>query len=214
MISHYVRSKIMGLFGTAFGAVKWGFGTNFSHIGRWLLLTIFSCIPIVNFIADGALMKVLKGEEPDISPAGKSFVTGFFFFLIGLIYAIIPAIIILVLGLISSIAAAIVGIILVILLCLIAIPAEINFVRSGKFGKAFAFGEIFGMISKLGWGKYILAIIVMFIVGFIVSLVIGIIAYVLGLIPVAGWVLALIFEILMLVPLVCFELKYWNDVLA
>ena len=123
MISHYVRSKIMGLFGTAFGAVKWGFGTNFSHIGRWLLLTIFSCIPIVNFIADGALMKVLKGEEPDIAPAGKSFVTGFFFFLIGLIYAIIPAIIILVLGLISTVAAAIVGIILVILLCLIAIPA-------------------------------------------------------------------------------------------
>lgn len=191
----------MGLFGTAFDALKWGFSVNFKHIGRWLLLTLLSIIPIVFWISDGALMRVLKGEEPDLSPVGKNFVNGFFLFLIALIYAIIPCLIMLI-----PVVGQIIGIILLILVCIIMIPAEINFARTGKFGAAFKFGEIFGMISKLGWGKYILAIIVMLIFGIIIGLILGLIT----MIPIVG----LIVVILVSIPLLCFELKYWNDVFA
>lgn len=191
----------MGLFGTAFNALKWGFSVNFKHIGRWLLLTLLSIIPIVFWISDGALMRVLKGEEPDLSPVGKNFVNGFFLFLIALIYAIIPCLIMLI-----PVVGQIIGIILLILVCIIMIPAEINFARTGKFGAAFKFSEIFGMISKLGWGKYILAIIVMLIFVIIISLILGLIT----MIPIVG----LIVVILVSIPLLCFELKYWNDIFA
>ncbi|HJJ28607.1 MAG TPA: DUF4013 domain-containing protein [Methanocorpusculum sp.] len=199
----------MGLFGNCWDALKWGFSTNFSHIGRWLLLTILSIIPIICWFAEGALLKILKGEEPDIAPAGKSFVTGFFLFLIALIYVIVPCLIMMI-----PVIGWIIGIILTILVCLIMIPAEINFARSGKFSKAFAFGEIFGMISKLGWGKYILAIIVMIIFAILVSIVLSIIYFILGLIPVVGIILAIIIGILAFIPLLCWEFKYWNDVFA
>jgi hypothetical protein len=199
----------MGLFGTCWNDLKWGFSTNFSHIGRWLILTILSIIPIICWIADGALLKILKGEEPEIAPAGKSFVTGFFLFLIALIYMIVPCLIMLI-----PVVGWILGIILTILVCLIMIPAEINYARSGKFGKAFAFGEIFGMIGKLGWGKYILAIIVMIILGLIVGIILGLIGFILGLIPVVGLILTIIISILVFIPLICWELKYWNDVFA
>ncbi|HJJ48663.1 MAG TPA: DUF4013 domain-containing protein [Methanocorpusculum sp.] len=214
----------MGLFGTAFEALKWGFGTNFKHIGRWLLLTILSIIPIINFFADGALLKVLKGEEPTIPPAGKSFVNGLLLFIIALIYMLIPIIIYFVIGGAAMLPAitggdvgaaigasvGIIGLVLtvvvMILFALIMIPAEINFARSGKFGKAFAFSEIFAMIKKLGWGKYILAIIVMIIFAIVLGLILGLIM----MIPILG----LIIYILAFIPLVCFELKYWNDVFA
>ena len=199
----------MGLFGICWDALKWGFSTNFSHIGRWLLLTLLH-IPVICFIPQGTLMKILKGEEPDIVLALKTLLNGFLLFLILFIYGIVPVLLI---KMIPGIGW-IIGIILAILFCLILIPAEINYARSGRFGKAFAFGEIFGMISNVGWGRYILAFIVMIIFAVLVGIVLGGISFLLTLIPVAGIVLASIFGLLTLIPLICWVFKYWNNVFA
>ena len=226
-IYHITFSEVrnMGLFGTAIDSLKWGFSINFKKILRWLLLTVILIIPIVDFIGLGALLKIFKGEEPELSPVGKNFINGLLYFIIQLIYMAIPLIIFFILGGVSMLpmasgndagvavgagiatAGVIIALIVTVLLFgLILVPATINFARTGKFGKAFAFGEIFGLIGKLGWGKYILAIIVCIIVSFVVGLVLGII----GLIPVLGWIVL----ILATVPLYCFGYKYWNEVFA
>ena len=215
----------MGLFETAFDAVKWGLTTNFRHIGRWLLLTVLSIIPIANILSSGALLKVLTGEEPEIEPAGRTFLNGLLWLVISIIYMIIPVIIaavslILLLnngasaGAALGIAGIIISIILAVIISLIMIPAMIHFARTGKFAKGFAFGEIFGMISNVGRGRYILAFIVMIIFAVLVGIVLGGISFLLTLIPVAGIVLASIFGLLTLIPLICWVFKYWNNVFA
>ncbi|HJJ62911.1 MAG TPA: hypothetical protein O0X29_00600, partial [Methanocorpusculum sp.] len=44
-----------------------------------------------------------------------------------------------------------------------------------SFGAAFEFGEIFGMIGKLGWGKYILSIILIYTISLIFGFVVGLV---------------------------------------
>lgn len=158
-------------------------------IRRWIGLTIVMCIPIVNFIAMGLFLKVFRGEEPDFSNAGKSFIQGLLLFIISIIYMIIPIIAFVILvgasiitAIIAPVASAILaggGIIalfvLAIIFGLIMLPAEINFARKQSFGAAFEFGEIFGMIGKLGWGKYILSIILIYIISLIFGFVVGLV---------------------------------------
>jgi hypothetical protein len=75
---------------------------------------------------------------------------------------------------------------LVAFVMLILLAAGIaHMIRTGIFGKAFAFGEIVGMISKIGWGKY-LAWLVLIVV---ISAVVGGIA---GAIPYVGWIISAI----------------------
>jgi len=62
--------------------------------------------------------------------------------------------------------------------------AIVHMVKRESFGKAFAFGEILGIIREIGWGNYILWLIIMFVCAVIVG---GI-----GNIPVIGWLLSLI----------------------
>lgn len=190
---------------------------------RWIGLTIVMCIPIVNFIAMGLFLKVFRGEEPDFSNAGKSFIQGLLLFIISIIYMIIPIIAFVILGGASIITAIIapeaatdailaggagLGIIalfvLAIIFGLIMLPAEINFARKQSFGAAFKFGEIFGMIGKLGWGKYILSIILINIISLIFGLVaVGLVAA----IPVLGAIISFL-----AIPFaIFFELKYYAN---
>lgn len=207
--------------GKSFG---FAFENTFKHIGRWLGMAILMCIPIVNLIVMGMFLKVYRNEEPNFSNAGKSFVQGLLSAIIGIIYFIIPFIIAMVLGVASllpviasagtdvgAIGAALTGgigivsmiiiIVVSILFFLIFTPAIVNFARNG-FGAAFKFGEIFGMIGKLGWGKYILAILLLIVVMALIGLVLGLIA----IIPIIGWII-----IILAMPIIYLvEYKYWG----
>jgi len=168
-------------------------------IGNWILLIILTIIPIVNFIAMGTYLKVYRGEDPKVEHIGKSFIDGLLALIIAFLYMLIPSIIVGILGGGSLIAAAASGspeavfgvgagvialaIILYLLFALVMTPAIVNFARKG-FGAAFHFGEIFGMISKAGWLKYILSIILLAIIFGIIGL--------LGMIPFIGWLIMLI----------------------
>jgi hypothetical protein len=187
-----IGDNLTGSFGYAKDNL-WG------KFGNWLILAILTIIPIVNWIAIGTYIKVLRGEEPKLENIGKSFVDGLLALIICIIYMLIPAIIAIILGVGGVFAAGLTGssavaggvgigifilcLILFLLFSLLMIPAIVNFARKG-FGAAFSLGEIFGMISKAGWLKYILAIIVIWIIFAIISL--------LGAIPFIGWLIMII----------------------
>ncbi|WP_319378272.1 DUF4013 domain-containing protein [uncultured Methanocorpusculum sp.] len=87
-------------------------------------------------------------------------------------------------------------IIVAFLFALFAKPAVVNFARNG-FGAAFRFGEIFRMISKAGWLKYIVSLILFWFI-------FGAIILVCLMIPILGWIL-----LIFIMPyLYCWGSKY------
>jgi hypothetical protein len=63
----------------------------------------------------------------------------------------------------------------------------IRFARKNSMGQAFAFGAILEHIGKIGWGSYILALIILWVV----ALIFGLIVFVLAMIPFIGWLILL-----------------------
>jgi len=186
-------------------------------IGNWILLIILTIIPIVNWIAMGTYLKVYRGEDPRVENIGKSFVDGLLVLIIAFLYMLIPTIIVMIIGGGSLIAAVASGsmdavgvalaamllalpivFILYLLFALFMIPAIVNFARNG-FGAAFHFGEIIGMISKAGWLKYIISIILLAIIFGIIGL--------LGMIPFIGWLIMLIIYPFLIV----WAAKFWAN---
>ena len=83
-----------------------------------------------------------------------------------------------------AIVMLLIGLLLAFFLSIILGMAIVNMVKHGSFGKAFAFGEILNIIGKIGWGSYIVWLIVIFIISVIISAIGGI--------PLIGWLLSLI----------------------
>jgi len=71
---------------------------------------------------------------------------------------------------------------------------------SNPMGEAFNFGAILETIGKIGWGTYIVALIVLVIVQFVIGIVLSIIA----MIPVLGAII----QFVLFAPLVIFEYRY------
>lgn len=187
------------LFGNFKESFSYSWNFNKGGVGRWILFLILSIIPIVDFIVIGAYAKTLKGEEPNLKGAGGNFVRGLLMLILSLIYCIIPALAGWLLSLISPVLGGIVGFILGVLAALFLIPAYIRYVRSGKFSQAFGLSALSAMIKGLGWGKYVLAVIILALFFLILSL--------LCLIPVVGWIIAII--IFLLSPVLSiFSFKY------
>jgi hypothetical protein len=173
---------------------------------RWILLIISSIIfPLIL----GYTLEMLRGKKPAPEPQdwGKLFIDGIKLFVIGLIY-LIPAAIIgaIFLGaaLVSYLPSAmmgsnaglfaaggflITGILLMVIVSfivyLVGIIGAVRFARMGRMGEAFNFNEILARIGKIGWGYYIIALIVL-------AVIIIIIRAILAAIPFIGWLLNLI----------------------
>jgi hypothetical protein len=77
-----------------------------------------------------------------------------------------------------------IGIIVTFIFAIIAVMGILHMIYTDKFGKAFAFREIIGKIKKIGWGSYLLWLIVIFIINIIFGAI--------GNIPWIGWVVTLI----------------------
>ena len=178
-------------------SLKFAYENTVKKVLRWIGMSILLYIPIAQFIVSGIFMKIYRGEEPDFSNAGKSFIQGLLMFIAEFVYTLIPVLIIILSALFSAseslsvitLIGLVVGIVLAFIIEFILIPVQVNFARKQSFGAAFAFGEIFGMIGKLGLAKYILAWIVYFIVAVVFAIVIGIFSV----IPVIGAILILLF---------------------
>jgi hypothetical protein len=169
---------------------------------RWLLLIISTIIfPLIL----GYELEVYRGKKPAPEPAdwGKLFIDGIKLFIIQLIYAIpvlIVAVIFIGTGVIlamggspgaalAAIGTIAVGVILTLIVAIIVGLFEatgvVRFARMGQMGEAFNFNAILAQIGKIGWGSYILSLIVVCIVAFIIAMILSII-------PVIGGLLMLI----------------------
>jgi hypothetical protein len=184
----------------------------FSDASRLIILIVLSLIPIVDWIVIGYQARVLRespgtGTPPKLEKYGELFVDGAKVFFATLIYMLIPLIFIIVGGVstfgglmsTSGLALAagfvvggagvvilLIGIILMVLLLIILAVGIAHMIKTGKFGKAFAIGEILNIIRGIGWVKYIGWIVVVVIIAFVSA--------VLGLIPIVGWLISFIID--------------------
>ena len=147
---------------------------------------------------------------PKLEDYGGMFVAGAKVFFAALIYMIIP-LILLAAG-IGSMAAAmfptfgpdfvmsgfspaqffmfggiglsliILGVIVAFFMLIVLAAGIAHLIKTGSFGKAFAFGEIFRLIGKIGWGKYLAWVI-------LVAIIAGMVGAIVGSIPYVGWLI-------------------------
>jgi hypothetical protein len=183
----------------------------FTDAGRLIILIILDIIPIVNLIVSGYAARVVRetpgvDAPPKLEKYGELFVDGLKILVAALVYMIIPLALIfagvgsffasmfmfqgeaagpgMVLGG-TGVALLLIGVVLAFFILLIAGIGIAHMIKTGKFGKAFAFGEILGIIRKIGWGKYI----GWAVVTFIIAAVVGGVA---GAIPFIGWLISAI----------------------
>lgn len=176
-----------------------------AFIGVFIVAIIAAVILSAFYV--GYQMKILRGETPlpAVSGYGKMFSDGIRYIVIQIIYSI-PVFIILGLTIGGAIMTAIsagpdfedvlpiiggvvIGIIIAlivgIIIGLFAVIGLIRFARTGRMGEGFNFGAILGTIRRIGWGHYILSLIVVGVIVVIVSIVLGVIPYI-------GWFLQII----------------------
>jgi hypothetical protein len=190
-------------------------------IGKWnqwimlIIATIILGIPLA-----GYSLKVLRGDKPapEVSDWGTLFIDGIKLIIIMLIYMIPAMIVLFVVVGASALAsmssnpsaamAAVGGILFGLLLffvvalitAIFAIIGEVRFARTGKMGEAFNFSEILGTIGKIGWGPYIIALVVLFVVQMIIAFIVSIIM----MIPYLGFII----YICLISPIMLFQTRY------
>ena len=199
------------------------------HWKRWILLIISTIIfpLIMGYMME---IWRGKTPAPEPAQWGKMFIDGLKLLVAAIIYAIPVILIILVFGgfafftaiqeaamsgdpefftnnmevLMPLVAAFMVGLlvafIVAVILSLFSTIGFVRMARTERFGEAFNFGAILETIRKIGWGSYILALIILFIVAGIIWFVINL----LSAIPFIGWLIALV-----LLPfMIIFEARY------
>jgi MFS family permease len=174
-----------------------------------IILGIFYAISILIiplFLFLGYVFRIIKStldgsdELPDFDEWSEMFVDGLKVFVVGIVYFIIPSIVIIA-GFAASYSvqagtftnpgllagALIIGIMLAIIFGLIETIATANMALSdSELGAAFRFSEILERISMIGWGKYIIWYIMMIVIGFVGSIIAGL----LNIIPILGFIIA------------------------
>jgi len=182
--------------------------------GRWALLVVCTIIfPLLY----GYILEILRGAKPapELQNWWKLFVDGILYLIISIIYAI-PIIIVAIFTIggsillfsagapamnVGGVGMLLVGFliifILAILIGLIAVIGMVRFARTGTFGEAFNFSAILATIDSIGWGSYILALIILYVV-------VGVVSFVLAVIPFLGVVFSLIFS----APIAVFTARY------
>ena len=191
---------------------SFGYARAFAgDVGRYIILLILGFIPIVNLILEGYGARIIKttpevSDSPKLERYGDMFIDGLKIAVAFVIYMIIPIICIaagaggifagmsgfgpsLVTGVfgLTGLGALllVVGIVLAFILLIFSAMGVAHMLKTNHFGKAFAFGEIKQTIDRIGWGRYIAWLLVIFLISVVVGAVVGAI-------PVVGWIISLI----------------------
>ncbi len=197
---------------------------------KWILLAI-------PFMTLGYSVQVYKGIKPapEVNDWVANFINGIKLFIVGLIYAIPLIILALIffIGVITAIVSstspeqasglmmgaigtAFIGLVLfviyLIIILLILPVAYIRFARTDSIGEAFNISAILAYIGKIGWGSYIISLVIGFIVIIIFEILIMIPYVILMMIPVVGILLAWIWSLLMAVPVGIFGARYITQI--
>jgi hypothetical protein len=175
--------------------------------GRVIILIVLDLIPIANLIVLGYAARVLRDAPaseapPKLENYGSLFVDGAKVSIASLVYMIVPLALILT-GAFSVVAGEfgvestglvlggfgvvllLVGLVLAFVFLIFLGVGMAHMVKTGKFGKAFAFGEILRIIRGIGWAKYLGWAVVTAIIAFVIG---GLTSSV----PYVGWLLSAI----------------------
>jgi hypothetical protein len=174
-------------------------------VGKWMKWILLIICTIIFPLIYGYILKIFRGEKPapEIDDWVGMFIDGIKMFVIYLVY-MIPVIIVMALtaggaivgfssGDFSAVAAGgvfigvIISVLLALVILLFGIIGIIRFARMDAFGEAFNIGAIMETIGRIGWGSYIINLIILYIVLFIFSFIVGILTA----IPIIGWILYL-----------------------
>ena len=173
--------------------------------GKWFQWVMLVVSTIIFPLIMGYAVRVYSGVKPapELNNWVGMFVDGLKFLVIGLIYAI-PVFIVMAIFFIPAIMIAgsdgdpmlalgsigigmLVMFIVAVIISLVSAIGIIRFAHKDSMGQAFAFGAIFEHIGNIGWGSYIIALVVLWIV----AIVFGVVTTVLEMIPILGWLIAL-----------------------
>lgn len=149
-------------------------------IGSGIIGIIISFV--IGFIITGYKLDIIKyGIEKRADGPGidfvRQFINGVKYFVVNIVYMIIPIIITAILGIIfQHWAVTILGAILSLIFSLALMMAQCRLAKTEELGNALAVGEAIGDISRVGILKVILFIIILAIISFILVFICGLIS--------------------------------------
>ena len=136
---------------------------------------------LVLFLIEGYGLDIIKygierrADSPGID-IGRQITNAIKLIVVSIVYYVIPAIIILVLGLfLRDWILAIISIILIIVFALANFMAKCRLAKTDNLGDALAIGEAIGDISRVGVGKIIATVVVIFVILVIVAFILALI---------------------------------------
>ena len=174
--------------------------TKEALVGNWVRWLILLVGTIVFPIILGYTLLVYRGERtpPDPQDWVTVFIDGIKLFVVQLVYAVPVIILSIVINLAVFLPfsvvsgpgtmdsgpsgaamglAIVLGLVLVVLsiaISLISLIASVRFARTDSFGEAFNISAILAHIGRIGWGSYIIALIVLYVALFAVVVVLSI----------------------------------------
>ena len=179
---------------------------------------------LLSFFTSGYIVRIYRGTKPapEFEYWGDLFLDGFrmvivtFLWMLPIVVIIIGIAVIAVAAFASSMAGSSIGILLIVLaliavlvaivvaiiVTLFATMGMIRFARTGSIREGIRFSKIREHIGTIGWGKYIIALVVLVVVNFIFMLII----LIPSLIPVVGDIVSLIVSPLIMV----FTARYYT----
>lgn len=193
-----------------------------------IILSILELIGMI--IISGYIMEIYRGTKPapDVSNWGKLIVDGLKLLITMFVYMIVPILVLMaaffvplfsvitkaldnpalvadspqiIIGMMGEmIAGAIIFLILAIIFGIFMMTGIVRLARFEKWSEGFNFSAILATIGKIGWGSYILALIVLVIIWVILQIIIMVCLV----IPFIGWVIAII----LMVPIMLMLNRY------
>jgi hypothetical protein len=172
-------------------ALKFPF-SNIKRSAGLLLLLLGSILIIPAIMVAGYIFRIIKqttngsNELPPFDEWGEMIEDGFRYIAASVVYLIVPNILTLLLtrGMLLSVysggfqmstylLATIVGMLIALPFDLVYVMALGNMAHEGRFGAAFDFSKIFGLIGKIGWPRYVSYILIVTILGVLVGMISG-----------------------------------------
>jgi len=210
--------------------------TNEALFGKWVRWVMLVISSIIFPIMYGYTVRIMRGIQPEYEEESffSLFIDGIKLFVIYLLYMIIPLIAfaatigVAVFGIIQTggeftmdsilpIAGFLIGGLLITLVIafifmLLFVIGAVRFARTESMSEAFAMGEIFSTIGKIGWFNYIVSIIALIIAIFIIAIGVTIVEVILGFIPILGLIIGWILNML-ITPYLSIMMSRYSSVL-
>lgn len=98
----------------------------------------------------------------------------------------------------------VVAIILAFIISIFSFLGGVRFAKTGSISEAFNFSAILAQIRRIGWLNYIIALLVIGVIGFIFGLILNLFS----LIPVIGEIVGLVVMLVLYVPFILFSSRY------